>query len=80
MYNIVRNLPLIKVDINVLLNGCYYTTQLSSKKVIYNIVKYIQSFVQIIQHFQLLQLWRVLQEKVGQCQGLEALSSVHSAH
>ena len=55
-------------------------TQLASKKVTYNIVKDIQSFVQIIQHFQLLQLWRVLQEKVGQCQGLEALSSVHSAH
>ena len=55
-------------------------TRLSSKKVTYNIVKYIQSFVQIIQYFQLLQLWRVLQEKVGQCQGLESLSSVHSAH
>ena len=55
-------------------------TQLASKKVTYNIVKDIQLFVQIIQHFQLLQLWRVLQEKVGQCQGLEALSSVHSAH
>ena len=55
-------------------------TQLASKKVTYNIVKDIQLFVQIIQHFQLLQLWRVLQEKVGQCQGLESLSRFHSAH
>ena len=52
----------------LLLHSCLQT---------YNSVKDIQSFVQIIQHFQLLQLWRVLQEKVGQCQGLEFQSSVH---